>query len=173
MVGRLAIGGEVRISRCSGLSRHPAPTKRVVSQSSSSGCDGVSPSRPKSLELAASPRPKWYCQTRLTITAVERGLSGRVSQRAARPAAGGAWGRGEGLDLRRPSSRTVGNPGATGVSPFFGMKTGGASGPTSVTASGFGNGRGFSPSNAASFFRKASSVSLSSPLIRVSSRLYS
>ncbi len=65
------------------------------------GVRGVSPSRPKSLALAARPRPKWYCQTRLTITRVEWVVgSGRPAGQG-RPAAGGARGPGEGFDRRR------------------------------------------------------------------------
>ena len=45
------------------------------------GMEGASPRCPKSLDVADRPRPKWYCQTRLTITRVESGLSGRLSQR--------------------------------------------------------------------------------------------
>ena len=37
---------------------------------------------PKSLEVRTRPKPKWYCQTRLTITRVVSGLFGSVNQRA-------------------------------------------------------------------------------------------
>ena len=40
------------------------------------GMAGGSPRRPKSLGVATRPRPKWSCQSRLTITRVESGLSG-------------------------------------------------------------------------------------------------
>ena len=46
---------------------------------------------PKSLGVATMPRPKWCCQSRLTITRAVSGWSGRVSHaRQRRPAAGRA-----------------------------------------------------------------------------------
>ena len=77
------------ISRWIGLSRQPWATSSVASQSSSSGCDGGSPRTPKSLGVATIPRPKWCCQSRLTITRAVSGLSGRVSQRGQGQASAG------------------------------------------------------------------------------------
>ena len=95
----------------------PAAARRtpLASQSSSSGWLGRSPSRPKSLGVPTRPRPKWYCQTRLTITRVESGLSGRLSQRARasrRPVERGAAGGGS---IRAGAgSSTERNPGSIG-----------------------------------------------------------
>ena len=53
--------------------------------------------------MATRPRPKWYCQIRLTITRVDSGLSGRLSQRARasrRPVDRGAAGGGSILRRR-------------------------------------------------------------------------
>ena len=44
------------------------PRTPTASQSSSSGCVGLSPCRPKLFGERTMPRPKWYCQRRLTIT---------------------------------------------------------------------------------------------------------
>ena len=49
--------------------------KRDASQSSSSGCVGGSPCRPKSPGVRTRPWPKWCIQTRLTITRAVSGLS--------------------------------------------------------------------------------------------------
>ena len=71
--------------------------------------------RPKSLDVPARPRPKWYCQTRLTMTRVERGLSGRLSQRARasrRPVDCGAAG--DGSIRAGAGSSTERNPGSIG-----------------------------------------------------------
>src|SRR5262245_22976408 len=59
-------------SRCRGFWRQPPRTNSRASQSSSSGWLGGSPSRPRSLAVVTSPRPKCCCQTRLTITRVVR-----------------------------------------------------------------------------------------------------
>ena len=60
------------ISLWIGLSRQPPRISSPASQSSSSGCVGRSPCVPKSLGVATIPRPKWCCQSRLTITRASR-----------------------------------------------------------------------------------------------------
>jgi hypothetical protein len=67
----------VRIRRCSFFSDHPAScVNQCASQSSSSGCVGGSPIRPKSLGVRTRPWPKCCCQTRLTITRAVSGFAG-------------------------------------------------------------------------------------------------
>ena len=68
------------MSRCIDFIDQPSCTKRVANQSSSSGWLGFSPRRPKSLAVATRPRPKWYCQMRLTITRVVRAFVGWAIQ---------------------------------------------------------------------------------------------
>ena len=63
------------MSRCSFLTDQPPSTKRSASQSSSSGCVGGSLRTPKSLGVRTRPAPKWFSQTRLTITRAVSGLS--------------------------------------------------------------------------------------------------
>ena len=72
----------VRIRRCSALRLQPCSTNQRASQSSSSGWVGGSPIVPKSLGVRTRPTPKWYCQTRLTITRAVSGLSRSVNHRA-------------------------------------------------------------------------------------------
>ncbi len=50
-------------------------TNSDASQSSNSGCVGLSPCRPKLFGERTMPRPKWYCQRRLAITRAASGLS--------------------------------------------------------------------------------------------------
>ena len=57
-------------------------TNSVASQSSSSGCEGGSPWRPKFSVVFTSPVPKCCCQSRFTATRAVSGLSGETSQRA-------------------------------------------------------------------------------------------
>ena len=85
------------MARWRALSRHPDRSSSPASQSRSSGWLGRPPLRPKSLGVATSPRPKWYCHTRLAITRAGRGLAGAEIQAANR--------------LRRSAS------GASGISP--------------------------------------------------------
>ena len=79
------------ISRCSCLiDCEPPPSRNsAASQSSSSGCVGSAPLRPKSLGVSTMPRPKWYCQTRLTIDRQVSGLRRSAihppARRGARP----------------------------------------------------------------------------------------
>ena len=118
------------------LELHPRRTNSFASQSRSSGWLGGSPSRPKSLGVPASPRPKWYCQIRLTITRVESGLSLPLIQRASaslRPVDCGAAGSPRpraGRFKHRRESRFDRFPAS-----FTRNRVGGEMGPTSVTVS--------------------------------------
>ncbi len=60
----------------------PRSTNSVASQSSSSGCDGLSPCVPKSSDVRTMPRPKNSCQMRFTATRAVSGFSRETSQRA-------------------------------------------------------------------------------------------
>ncbi len=69
----------------------------TASQSSSSGCVGLSPILPKLSSVATMPWPKWWLQMRLTITRAVSGFSGEPSHSASarlrpevRPFAGGS-----------------------------------------------------------------------------------
>src|SRR5436190_21460759 len=55
-----------------GFNLQPLRINSVASQSSSSGCVGGSPRLPKSLGVATMPRPRWCCQSRLTMTRATR-----------------------------------------------------------------------------------------------------
>jgi hypothetical protein len=54
----------------------------VASQSSSSGCVGFAPIRPKSFSVSTMPVPKYRCQIRFTVTRASSGLAGSTSHRA-------------------------------------------------------------------------------------------
>ena len=66
----------------------------AANQSSSSGCDGLSPSRPKLSVVATNPRPKCQRHTRFTITRAVSGFFSSAIQRAkaSRPLASPASG---------------------------------------------------------------------------------
>src|SRR4051794_41979485 len=64
------------IWRWIGLRRQLFSTSETARWSSSSGCEGRSPSLPKSLEVPTRPRPKWYCQRRVAVTGGGGGGSG-------------------------------------------------------------------------------------------------
>ena len=66
--------------RCRCFKLQPWSMKSLASQSSSSGWDGGSPCRPKSLGVRTSASPKCQPQTRLTRTRAVRGLSAAVNQ---------------------------------------------------------------------------------------------
>ena len=105
---------DVTISRCSGLSRPPESRNQAASQSSSSGWVGRSPLKPKSLGVRTSPSPKWCCQTRLTMTRHESGLSTVDHPVGERPAAVALGGVGRQVDRRRAADdrgRTGRRPG--------------------------------------------------------------
>ena len=68
--------------RIKALRLQPDDENSVASQSSSSGCDGASPWRPKFSGVATNPRPKSCCQIALAATRAVSGLSGSTSQRA-------------------------------------------------------------------------------------------
>ena len=70
------------MSLCKDLNRPPCSIICWARKSSNSGWVGGSPKRPKSLALATSPRPKWCCQSRLTITRQASGFEGSVIHRA-------------------------------------------------------------------------------------------
>ncbi len=95
------------IWRCSAFSDQPSSTNRMASQSSSSGCEGVSPSLPKLSTERTSPRPKCQRHARLTITRAVSGFRGPVSHRASssRPLDFGGHRRlaRAGQDRRKPS----------------------------------------------------------------------
>ena len=54
----------------------------TASQSSSSGCVGCSPILPKLSSVATMPRPKWWCQMRLTMTRAVSGFCAEPSHSA-------------------------------------------------------------------------------------------
>src|SRR5258708_20804705 len=83
-----------------------------VSQSSRSGCDGVSPCVPKSLGVRTIACPKCQPQTRLTRTRAVNGFSAAVSQRAnvVRRLVGGTA---EKSDELPELTNTARNPGST------------------------------------------------------------
>ena len=70
------------ISRSSCLSEPPDCWNSVARQSSSSGCEGRAPIRPKSFGVETRPRPKCCCHARLTIDRQVSGLRGSMIQRA-------------------------------------------------------------------------------------------
>ena len=88
----------------------PALSRRTrsASQSSSSGCVGGVPWVPKSFSVSTSPRPKYACQSRLTVTRAVSGFAGSTSQRARSSRFGRVAG-GSAAAAGRP-----GRPGATG-----------------------------------------------------------
>ena len=53
----------------------PPSTNFLARKSRSSGCDGAAPILPKSDGVSTRPVPKWWCQTRLTMTRAVRGWS--------------------------------------------------------------------------------------------------
>ena len=63
------------ISRCIALRLQPRATISAASQSSSSGCDGRPPLKPKSLGVSTRPVPKCACQSRLTMTRANSGIA--------------------------------------------------------------------------------------------------
>src|ERR1041385_1351104 len=69
------------INRCSFFNDHVVETSDA-SQSSKARFDGFSPVAPKSLGVPTSPRPKWYCHTRFTMTRAVRGFFGLINQAA-------------------------------------------------------------------------------------------
>src|SRR5205807_6652667 len=76
------------------LRLHPRRESSPASQSRSSGCVGSEPILPKSLAVSISPRPKWCCHNRLTITRLVRGLSGLVrseERRVGKEGSSGGW----------------------------------------------------------------------------------
>ena len=151
------------ISRCICLEA-PAVARRTRSAASRAARGGVggSPSRPKSLAVPTRPRPKWYCQTRLTITRVVSGLSGWVSQLASA--------------VRRPVGWRVGGTGTVSGWPsrtvrIAGLELAALRSPGIVVGGGdradvgrrrapSAAGSGLSSSNAASCFWRSSSRSL-------------
>ena len=76
----------------------------------------MAPIRPKSLGVSTSPRPKWCCQTRLTIDRQVSGFRGSVIQRAraARRADSSLAGR-DGEPRRQSGRRSSARPGAAGL----------------------------------------------------------
>ncbi len=105
------------ISRCIDFRLQPRATNSVASQSSSSGCVGSSPIVPKSLGVATRPRPKWCCQSRLTITRAVSGWSGRTSHSASA--------------VRRPVERVDGAATRAAAGIYSGTSTAGNAGATS------------------------------------------
>ena len=164
------------ISRCIGLRLQPSADElgRPASRAARDG-DGRSPSRPKSLEVATSPRPKWYCQSRLTIT--------RVGQRVVGPGQPAGQGRPPAgrVGRRRRAARSWPASGrAASGSPARsrclvrspGIVVGGAIGPTSVDRQdACGRGSGLSRSNLASCFCSASPRGLVLALLQLASSL--
>ena len=73
---------ESTINRCICFTDQPQRTNSEASQSSSSGCDGFPPLRPKSLGVSTRPLPKWPCQMRFTMTRAVSGFSGLAIQSA-------------------------------------------------------------------------------------------
>ena len=71
---------EVTISRWISFIRNPRATNSAASQSRSRGLLGSPPSVPKSLGSLCRPSPKCHCQSRLTATRANIGLSAAVSQ---------------------------------------------------------------------------------------------
>src|SRR5437879_8483268 len=98
---------DVTMSRCSAFRLQPRSMNSTASQSSSSGCEGVSLCDPRSSLVLTRPVPKYVCQTRLTN---ERAVVGdlrstshwaKSSRVAGAPAGSGC--------------RNAGTPGATGA----------------------------------------------------------
>ena len=110
------------ISRCIALRLQPRATSSEASQSSSSGCEGVPPLKPRSLGVSTRPEPKWACQSRLTTTRANSGFAGSVIQAASRlrrSASGASGGEpevggGPGDAPRRPPAETT-SPGWPGL----------------------------------------------------------
>ncbi|PYR86343.1 MAG: hypothetical protein DMG18_03030 [Acidobacteria bacterium] len=78
------------------LMLQPRFMNSTANQSSISGCVGGSPIFPKLSSVGTMPRPKWWCQTRLTMTRAASGFSREASHSASalrrpevRPSAGG------------------------------------------------------------------------------------
>src|SRR5262249_48796561 len=116
-------------------------TNSLASQSSSSGCVGGVPRLPKLLVERTMPRPKWCCQTRLTITRAVSGLSllaiqfANASRRPEVLASGprsGITGAGGASTDKKPGSTS--SPFACGL-PRCSTNVLGGAGPASVTHS--------------------------------------
>ena len=71
----------------SALMLQPRFMNSTASQSSSCGCVGGSPILPKLSSVATMPRPKWWCQMRLTITRAVSGFCARAEPLGQRPPA--------------------------------------------------------------------------------------
>ena len=70
------------ISRRARFTDQPSSMNRPASQSRSSGCVGGVPRRPKLSVVATIPRPKRWCQSRLTMTRARRSLPGPTASSA-------------------------------------------------------------------------------------------
>ncbi len=70
------------MSRCMCFTDQPERMNSCASQSSSSGCEGFVPLRPKSLGVSTRPVPKCPCQMRFTITRAVSGFCGLAIQSA-------------------------------------------------------------------------------------------
>ena len=135
-LGRLAVGGRGQDQPVQRLEL-PAAARRTRPPASRAARGGwaARPGGRSRSSVPTRPRPKWYCQIRLTITRVDSGLSGRVSQRARasrRPVElrrGRAAAR-SGPARGRATDRKPGSIGSCLRSP--GITVGGATGPTSV-----------------------------------------
>ena len=105
------------ISWCSFLIDQPSAMNRLASQSSSSGCDGDSPWRPKSLAVRTRPCPKCQAHTRLTITRAVSGFFGLAMSSASsfRPLASLGKGLASGLRSTERYCRGAGSPGDCGL----------------------------------------------------------
>ena len=155
------------INRCNCFRLQSSAIRRVASQSSNSGCVGGVPSLPKSLVLAAKPRPKCCCHRRLASTRAVKGLSLRVIQLAnavRRPVDCSPTG--GGVMCASAGSSKVRKPGCTRIS-FPGMRVTGAMGPASLTTNLIsGSGLGFFDSSGFNAIRSFCHSALVSPLRR-------
>ena len=114
--GRLSIG---RGGQNRPMNRFPSPSPGRTRPSASEqfGMTRKFAHRPQSPEVPTSPRPKWPCQIRLTITRVERGLSGRQSRGQAQASPVDRGADGDGSILAGAGSMADRNPGK--ISSFF------------------------------------------------------